>query len=188
MLDTRSHKINHLYPVNSTPPLQGSTNAAKSAVTAEEIQNRLIQLLFGKIGPKRFGEIKFRICGLPQKKIGDAGIAARSDDEIGISRFRGVHRGSEIRLGDRALPRRHQPIASASDLIAAAVIQRDIQGQGILCGQILEALCFFPKLLLQNGDVSDEAVSDSVDLRIPRRLVKIPIQKMHDRIHLSLGS
>ena len=48
---------------------------------------------------------------MPQKKIGDAGVAARSDDEVGISRFRGVHRGSEIRLGDRALPRRHQPIA-----------------------------------------------------------------------------
>src|SRR5260370_16028126 len=51
---------------------------------------RGIEFRTPEIGPKRLGDVNFRVGDLPQQEIADAHLAAGADDQIGIGQGVGV--------------------------------------------------------------------------------------------------
>src|SRR5690606_13724894 len=49
-----------------------------------------VQVPFGEIGPEHGGGPELRVGHLPQEEVADAKLSARSDDQIGIGKARGV--------------------------------------------------------------------------------------------------
>src|SRR5688572_8883629 len=49
-----------------------------------EVQDCLQEMVSSKIGPERFRDVDFRVSDLPEKKVTDPKLAARSNQQVGF--------------------------------------------------------------------------------------------------------
>ena len=99
------------------------SKTAIAAFTGIEVANHVIHVGGRKIGPKLVGKIQFGIGGLPEQEIGDAKIAARTDDHIGIAAFGGIQGIGYILLGDGGLSVGNEAIEGVRQFGAASVVE-----------------------------------------------------------------
>ena len=103
------------------PYARAVSKTAETTVSCEKIADDLIKIIVCKIRPKRFGEAKLRISGLPEQEVGKAYITARAHDKIGIGGFVRIELARKIVFGNLALPFRDQRVAGVNDLRARAI-------------------------------------------------------------------
>jgi hypothetical protein len=111
-----------------------SLYAAKAALTATELIDRLPKVFRAEIRPELGREEEFSVRGLPEQEVADAMFAGRTDDEIGIRKVMReemcLHRSLVDLLrwdaaGHKAADRRQH-------LLAPAVVERERQDQPII--------------------------------------------------------
>src|SRR5512143_3689484 len=140
MLDTGLSSIR--YPTQSLP-CELLLRQPEPALPPLVLDKRRMQVLFREVGPERIGEIKFRVCGLPEEEVADPLLAARADDQVRVGEACGVQvRGkdlvSELQRRD---PRGVQPPDRLQNFSPPAVGQREVQhhaaiGRGFCDGPI----------------------------------------------------
>ena len=54
------------------------------------VRQRGVKFRTPKIGPKRLGDVNFRVGDLPQQEIADAQLAASADQQVGIGQAGGI--------------------------------------------------------------------------------------------------
>ena len=68
---------------------------AEPALTALIIQQRRQKVPLHEIRPEGVGEIELGVSGLPEKKIADAFLAARPDDQVRVRQLGGIEEGGK---------------------------------------------------------------------------------------------
>src|SRR5688500_11330755 len=104
--------------------------AAKASFAPMEARQRLRKIAGGEFGPHAVGEMQFGVGTLPEQEIGQAFLAAGSDDEIDVAQA--------CLPGDQLREARARELACAADLCSRAedrfarrVVDRDAHMQGI---------------------------------------------------------
>src|SRR5438445_2585674 len=96
---------------------------AESAAALRELGERLLERLAREVGPELVPEYELGVGRLPQQVVGQAPLAARADDHVGVVHLRCVQAGAELLLARAAeVPR------SVNDLRAPSVVEGDEQG------------------------------------------------------------
>src|SRR5665213_164209 len=115
-------------------------DTAISSLARMEFGDRGFQMLGSIVGPIDILENQFGIGALPQKKIGDALLAARADDQVGGWRWRCGQvalKQALVKLGDSGLAARHRLGKAArrvDDVGPAAIVERHLKVKSIIRG------------------------------------------------------
>src|SRR3954449_7175065 len=83
---------------------------------------RGLERLAGEVGPQLVAEDQLGVGRLPEQVVGQAALAARADDQVGVVHLRGVH---EVR--ERLLASPLVALGGVEDLRARAVVEGDEQ-------------------------------------------------------------
>lgn len=98
----------------------------------------LFELVCIKFWPELVGDIYLGVGCLPNKKIGNASLATRADDEIRIALSCRVELGRQI-LFRPWLARLCELLCSADNLVTPAIVDAEIAGEFIeFCGRALD--------------------------------------------------
>ena len=73
----------------------------RSVAAGAELREGLLEHLAGEVGPELLAEDKLGVGGLPEQVVGEAPLAARADDQVGVVHLRRVEAAAELLFGLR---------------------------------------------------------------------------------------
>src|SRR5215203_6515322 len=111
--------------------LVGLLDAAVAALTALVVEDRLVEVAAPEVGPEGVRHPDLGVGDLPEEEVGDAQLARRAHQQVGVRLPGGVEVAADRLLVDvRPLARRpvgHDAAAGVDDLAAARVVEGDVE-------------------------------------------------------------
>src|SRR5439155_3746199 len=174
---------------------RGSARSAKATASSLEVIYRLVEMLPAEVGPQDVRDPEFRVCELPEQKVGDAQLAARSDEEVRIGQPVRVELPREEILvdllgRDPLLPVLLEDASHrVDDFRTTPVGNRQHEDEAVIAGEVApRGLQDLAAPFREEIHTADRAELDVIPLELLALLPKHLLQDAHEPTHLPRAS